>query len=118
VERADLTGLRVLHRRRCEHALEGEVVAVGAWRLDHAGRQELRVLRQARHRAVPGDLAVRAGDPHVGGVAVAEQVQPGAVDRQRVVDPELVGLHRCLGSPAFGVQAMSASKVSARPSSV
>jgi hypothetical protein len=28
---------------------------------------------------------------------VAEQVQPGASDRQRVVDPELVGLDRCLG---------------------
>ena len=96
-----LAALGVLHRGRGEDALEGELLRTGVGRLDRAGRQEVRVLRQARDRLVERDLAVGVLDDDARRVAVADQVDlraapgvEGVVDAQPVRALRRVGAGR------------------------
>ena len=80
--------LRVERRGRQEEALEAELVRLRARRLHHAGRGHAAVLRQERHRPAEDDLAGRVAHREHRRVAVAEQEHLGAVDHERVVDPQ------------------------------
>ncbi|MPM57531.1 hypothetical protein SDC9_104353 [bioreactor metagenome] len=87
--------MRALHVDRRgwqEEALEAEGLGPGVGGLDRAGGGEVAVLGQEHHRAVERDVAVPVGDRHHRGVPVGDQVHVGAVDRQRMVDLEGLGV--------------------------
>lgn len=95
--------------RRQEERVEAELlllalgVAVAVHDLDGAGGGDVGVQRQQGHRLlVHHDVALGVLDGQDGGVAVADEVDLGAVDLQRLVDLDGLRLLGAFGTLAVG----------------
>src|SRR5690606_23807818 len=77
-------------------------VAVAVEDLDDAGGGDVAVQRQQRYGVAVHDLALAVADGHHGGVAVADEVDLGVADLQRLVDLDGGLLLLAVGALAVG----------------